>query len=102
MRCGSVYIIALLSLLLLTLQSTAQDKVVVVPIIGNEATGNAQPEDVLEGITFSTSSGSGLTGTMPDIGKQDINPGIQDQPISDGYHDGSGKVAGTHRQLMMS
>ena len=95
MRRGSVCIIVVFSIFVLTLPSAAQDKVVVVvPIIDNEATGDAQPEDVLEGITFSSSSGTGLTGTMPDIGKQDINPGTQDQTISEGYHDGSGIVAG--------
>lgn len=34
------------------------------------------------------------TGTMADIGEQDITPGTSAQTITQGYHDGTGEVAG--------
>ena len=77
-----------------TPQTFAQDKTVIIPLLGKEPSGDAQPEHVLEGITFSNASGTGLIGTMPDIGKQDITPTTVSQTISEGYHDGSGIVAG--------
>ncbi len=35
-----------------------------------------------------------VIGTMPDIGRQDITPGTSAQAIAQGYHDGTGSVAG--------
>jgi hypothetical protein len=58
------------------------------------ATGNATVEQVLLGQTFSTGSGSGLTGAMPNIGQQNVTPGTMAQTITLGYHDGTGTVAG--------
>ena len=70
------------------------NKVVVIPLFGNDATGNAQTIDVLLGKTFSNSNKTGLRGIMPNIGQEDIYPGTTDQFISEGYHDGSGLVYG--------
>ncbi len=56
--------------------------------------GDAQATDVLTGKTFSNSDGTGISGTMPDIGKQEITPGIDEKAINQGYHDGTGNVAG--------
>lgn len=58
------------------------------------ATGNALIDQVLSGQTFSNSVNSGLTGTMPNIGAQNITPGTSPQGITAGYHDGTGEVAG--------
>ncbi|MBI9085417.1 MAG: hypothetical protein JEZ11_17610 [Desulfobacterales bacterium] len=56
------------------------------------ASGTAASTDVLEGKTFSNDSGA-ATGTMPVI-SQDITPTVENQSISEGYHDGSGIVQG--------
>jgi len=45
--------------------ATAQDKVVVIPLMSNAASGDAIKSDVLEGKTFSSSNGTGLVGTRP-------------------------------------
>ena len=58
------------------------------------ASGSAGVGDVLYDKTFSNSSGTGLTGTMPNIGSKDFTPKATDQTIDKGYHDGTGKVAG--------
>jgi hypothetical protein len=58
------------------------------------ATGDATPADVLTGMTFSTESGSGLSGTMPDNGAVIMAPTVASQAIAAGYHDGSGYVQG--------
>ena len=94
MRPFNICLAVVFSVLVLTLQSAAQNKVVVIPLIGTEPTGDVQAEDVLEGVTFSNSSGAGLVGTMPNIGYMDIIPSTLEQTISEGYHDGSGRVAG--------
>lgn len=47
--------------------SIAQNKVVVIPLLSEEAAGNATREDVLRGKTFSNSSATGLTGTRPPV-----------------------------------
>ncbi|MCP4700634.1 MAG: DUF1566 domain-containing protein [Gammaproteobacteria bacterium] len=60
---------------------------------GTLATGTAAAAEVLSGKTFSNASGAG-TGTMTNAGAQNITPGISDQLISQGYHNGSGQVAG--------
>ncbi len=58
-----------------------------------EASGTATPEQVLSGQTFTNASGS-ATGSMTNVGTQDITPGTSPQSISQGYHDGTGSVAG--------
>jgi uncharacterized protein (TIGR02145 family) len=58
-----------------------------------EASGTADPGQVLDGQSFSNASGPAL-GTMPNIGAQNITPGTAAQPIAPGYHNGSGSVAG--------
>ena len=60
----------------------------------NFATGDASAGDVLTGKTFSNVGASEIIGTMPNVGKQDITPGTADQTIAQGYHDGTGTVAG--------
>lgn len=57
------------------------------------ATGNAVVVDVLATKTFSNATANGLTGTMPNIGKQDITPSAVEQSITLGYHDGTGVVS---------
>lgn len=56
--------------------------------------GNAVESQVLSGITFSNSDGQLRTGNMPNKGAVTITPGIADQVIPAGYHNGSGKVVG--------
>jgi len=58
------------------------------------ATGNATVNQVLIGATFSNATASDLTGTMPNIGQQNITPTASDIAISEGYHDGTGVVSG--------
>ena len=60
----------------------------------SDPTGNAQPGQVLEGVTFSNVNELGLTGTMPDNGTLTITPGLNDQSIPEGYHSGAGVVPG--------
>ncbi|RJX23877.1 MAG: DUF1566 domain-containing protein, partial [Desulfobulbus sp.] len=57
------------------------------------ASGTATPDQVLSGASFSNEGGA-ATGSMPNIGQQNITPGLNAQGISAGYHDGSGSVAG--------
>ena len=57
-------------------------------------TGDATVDQVLVGATFSNADEIGLTGTMPNIGQQNITPTSTDQYISEGYHDGTGIVSG--------
>lgn len=57
------------------------------------ATGDAEASDVLASITFSSASGAS-TGTMPNVGQQDIIPGTVPVAITQGYHDGTGTVEG--------
>jgi hypothetical protein len=56
--------------------------------------GTALAGNVLSGQTFSSGTGLGVTGTMPDNGAVTITPGTADQAIAAGYHNGSGKVLG--------
>ena len=58
------------------------------------ATGTAVAAEVLSGKTFSTASAAGLSGSMANVGKQDITPGTSAQTITQGYHDGTGSVTG--------
>jgi hypothetical protein len=59
-----------------------------------ESSGNATAGQVLSGATFSRAGAAGLTGTMPNIGAQNVMPTTAVQSISTGWHDGSGEVAG--------
>lgn len=68
-------------------------RVVVIPLI-EERTGNALEEEVLSSMTFSNADNAGLTGTMPDNGAVNFTPGTSAKTISEGYHNGSGTVAG--------
>lgn len=56
--------------------------------------GTATTDKVLIDETFSNSVDVNLTGSMPNIGKQDIIPTEVDQLISEGYHLGTGVVSG--------
>ncbi|PTN32230.1 DUF1566 domain-containing protein [Desulfonatronum sp. SC1] len=56
--------------------------------------GNAVAADVLTGKTFSNAGGVGLSGTMANVGQQNITPGTSARTITQGYHDGTGTVAG--------
>ncbi|MBX3027858.1 DUF1566 domain-containing protein [bacterium] len=56
--------------------------------------GTAAQGDVLSGKTFSSGAGIGLTGSMANIGQQNVTPGTAPVAISQGYHDGTGTVAG--------
>lgn len=58
-----------------------------------EASGTALPMHVLSGETFSNVSGV-ATGTMANVGIQYIYPFTFNQTITQGYHDGTGYVAG--------
>ncbi len=60
---------------------------------GTMASGDAVESDVLEDKTFSNVSGSS-TGTMTNVGTQNIIPGTAETTITEGYHDGTGKVTG--------
>ncbi|MFH2124471.1 MAG: hypothetical protein ABIJ50_13440 [Pseudomonadota bacterium] len=93
---GIVSIIILLTICIFTCSASVADtiRVVVVPLGGGKATGDAVAGDVLAGKTFSNQYAAGIPGIMPDIGKQVITPTTSDQTITKGYHDGSGMVAG--------
>jgi fructose-specific component phosphotransferase system IIB-like protein len=62
-----------------------------------DETLGADPEFVTGGKTYwglSKDNWGLQTGTMPNIGAQNITPKTTDITISEGYHDGKGKVAG--------
>ena len=61
---------------------------------GSDSAGDATTGDVLSGKTFSSDSDVGITGTMPNRGAVNITPGTAAQTIQEGYHNGSGSVAG--------
>jgi hypothetical protein len=58
------------------------------------ATGDATVGDVLTGKTFSRLGAAGLTGTMTDVGQQNVTPGTAAVTITQGYHSGTGQVDG--------
>lgn len=70
----------------------AHDKVVIVPLGG--AVGDATPGDVIQGKTFSTREGKGISGSMVDNGTVTLTPGTVARSIPQGYHDGSGYCEG--------
>ncbi len=78
-------------------------KVVVIPLIsGNQAAGpvgDAVAADVLAGKTFSNDNATAVSGTMVDNLGVVITPGTTDQTIAEGYHDGTGYVAGNANLL---
>jgi len=59
-----------------------------------QATGDATPPDVLTGKTFSNAAAASLDGTMPNRGAVVYTPTTANQAIAEGYHNGSGYVAG--------
>ena len=56
--CFAALVVATFSL------ATAAERVVVIPLGGGGATGNATAADVVKGKTFSSTAGKGLTGTL--------------------------------------
>ncbi|MFN2427933.1 MAG: DUF1566 domain-containing protein [Candidatus Binatia bacterium] len=62
--------------------------------VGTCNAGTATLADVLSGETFSSSAGLGVTGTMANVGQQNATPGTMAVTITQGYHDGTGLVAG--------
>ena len=82
------------TVLLFTMSVFAADRVVVVPMGGKKSTGTALAGDVLEGNTFSNKDAVDINGTMVNNRAVLFTPGTFDQTIQEGYHDGSGKVAG--------
>ena len=60
----------------------------------NPSVGTALAGDVLSGKTFSNSSSTNIAGTMPNRGGVTIMPGTGSRTIQQGYHDGTGSVAG--------
>jgi len=55
--------------------------------------GDALAGDILEGKNAWV-MGDEVIGTMPNIGQQNVIPGTEAQTITQGYHDGTGSVAG--------
>jgi hypothetical protein len=62
--------------------------------VGTCNAGTATLAAVLSGETFSSSAGLGVTGTMANVGQQNVTPGTMAVTITQGYHDGTGLVAG--------
>jgi hypothetical protein len=91
-----VSMIFLVTICIFVCSAFAADHLMIVPIgcSSNRSTGNAVASDVLAGKTFSNNYVVGITGTMPNVGKQVIMPTTFNQTITRGYHDGSGTVSG--------
>lgn len=88
--CVSLIILALFSII--AGRAAAGDIAVIT--LGNKATGDAVADDVLEGKTFSNHDASGITGIMANNGSVSIMPGTEDRTIPEGFHDGTGTIAG--------
>lgn len=58
------------------------------------AEGTVRAEHVLAPYPFSNEEDTGIIGTMPNNGALVITPGTTDKPITKGYHNGLGYVAG--------
>lgn len=84
-----------LGIILSSIMAGAQEahRVVVIPLF-DDRTGNSTTADVLAGKTFSNANATGLKGIMPNNGNVNLIPGTAAQAIAEGYHDGSGAVAG--------
>ena len=91
---GVVTVVSLTAVLLFAGTAMAQTKVVVVPLGGKKAAGDAVAAEVLEGKTFSNTDEVGIDGAMVNNGAITLTPGSADQTVSEGYHDGTGTVAG--------
>ena len=87
-------ILTLSTVLLFGFSAIAADKVVVVPLGGKKPAGDAVAADVLEGKTFSNKDDVNIPGTMANNPAVSYIPGTSGQSISEGYHNGSGLVAG--------
>lgn len=55
--------------------------------------GDAAAGEILSG-KKAWVGGAEVTGTMPNVGQQNVTPGTTAQTITRGYHDGTGEVAG--------
>jgi hypothetical protein len=62
---------------------------------GSDSSGDAMPEHVLAGKTFSNDANTGITGSMPNQGKKIFTPTTTNIAIPQGYHDGTGYVVGS-------
>jgi len=62
--------------------------------LGTCNAGTAGVGEVLSGQTFSSGAGLGVTGTMTNVGQQNVTPGTAGVSISLGFHDGTGSVTG--------
>ena len=65
-------------------------------VVGSETpwvAGTASASDLLSGQTAYVDDEE-ITGTMANVGQQNITPGTEAQTITAGYHDGTGSVAG--------
>jgi len=89
-----LFISALFLLLLKPLSAFTADKVVIIPLVKNGATGNAEATDVLEGKTFSNADNVNLSGKMTNVGVVIFEPGTSIKTIPEGYHNGSGIING--------
>ncbi len=59
----------------------------------NTTSGDAVAGEILAG-KKAWAGGAEVTGTMPNVGQQNVTPGTSAQTITAGYHDGTGSVAG--------
>ncbi|MDX9855732.1 MAG: hypothetical protein RBS86_02830, partial [Candidatus Moranbacteria bacterium] len=59
----------------------------------NTSSGDATAGEILSG-KIAWVDGAEITGTIPNIGTQNITPSTSNQTISEGYHDGTGTVSG--------
>lgn len=63
--------------------------------VGKKLKGDALPEDVLSGKTFSNIDGNDNVGTMANRGAVVMTPGLTNTWIPKGYHDGTGYFEGS-------
>lgn len=68
---------------------------------GSDSAGNATPEHVLAGKTFSNDNDTGITGTMPNRGAVSYIITTQggEYKIPEGYHNGNGVIAASFDNL---
>jgi len=77
----------------------AADKVVVIPLGGEKATGDAVADDVLDGKMFSNKDNIGINGSMVNNEAIIISPSVGSQTIPEGYHNGTGVVEGDNNLI---